>query len=305
MISVCMSTYNGEKYIYKQLQSIYEQIYKIDEVIICDDCSNDNTVKIIAQFICDNDLKNWKLYCNEKNKGYPQNFYYAMQFCTGDIVFLADQDDVWVKDKIANMMSIMDENVHIKLLASKWGIIDEQDNIVKEVVRGKLRGGKDCQRVTLHDILYYYNWPGMSMCYRKEFGEEVLLRSKASNIPHDMALGIMATEIDGFYCSNSKNQYHRRHANNVSVEEFSISKMLKKERKLREIRQYIAMLQEILRCDCLRKMENINKLETKKIIMEERLSNLQKKSRGRMLKQYFKYFGDIRLATVICDWIIM
>ena len=62
MISVAMATYNGEKYIRKQIESIYKQSYPVDEVIICDDQSNDNTVKIINRFIYENHLsKKWKV----------------------------------------------------------------------------------------------------------------------------------------------------------------------------------------------------------------------------------------------------
>ena len=119
MISVCMGIYNGEKYIAQQLQSIMNQTRKADEVILCDDRSTDNTVKIAEKFIEENELADtWKIHQNIQNKGYPYNFYYVMGLCKGDIVFLADQDDVWDVHKIEKMSHIMETHEEIQLLAS-------------------------------------------------------------------------------------------------------------------------------------------------------------------------------------------
>ena len=71
-----MGLYNGERYLEEQLQSILQQTKMPDEVILCDDGSTDATVKIAEQFIEKNGLGgSWKLFCNESNKGYPENFY--------------------------------------------------------------------------------------------------------------------------------------------------------------------------------------------------------------------------------------
>lgn len=73
-ISVALATYNGEKYIEKQLDSIRNQTIKPDEVVIVDDKSSDRTVALINEFIAVNNLVNWKLFVNEKNVGYRKNF---------------------------------------------------------------------------------------------------------------------------------------------------------------------------------------------------------------------------------------
>ena len=103
-VSVCMGTYNGETYIEQQLNTILRQTKAPEEVILCDDGSTDNTVSIIERFIRKNGLDGkWKLYRNKINKGYPSNFYYACSLCNEEIVFLADQDDIWKNDKIEKM----------------------------------------------------------------------------------------------------------------------------------------------------------------------------------------------------------
>ena len=108
-VSVCMGIYNGEKFIEKQLQTIYLQTRRAEEVILCDDCSTDKSIDIVKDFIGRNGLEQtWKVYQNTENKGYPGNFFYAMSLCTGDVIFLADQDDVWVERKIEDMLRVME-----------------------------------------------------------------------------------------------------------------------------------------------------------------------------------------------------
>src|SRR5690606_17055698 len=95
-ISVCIPTYNGEKYIKAQLESILVQLKPEDEVIISDDSSTDNTIEVIKLF-ADQRIK---LFTNNKFKSPKFNLENALSKATGDIFFLADQDDIWEKDKI-------------------------------------------------------------------------------------------------------------------------------------------------------------------------------------------------------------
>lgn len=135
-ISVCMATYNGEKYIRQQIKSILNQIGEDDELIISDDHSADDTLKIIKSF---NDDR-IKIYLNEHEKGYTKNFENAMKKSSGDIIFLSDQDDVWNNNKVNIMLNklknadmvvsdaeVVDENLktiytsHFKLCKVKQG----------------------------------------------------------------------------------------------------------------------------------------------------------------------------------------
>lgn len=109
MISVAMCTFNGEKYIKEQIESIINQSLIPDEIVICDDCSKDNTVNIIKET-----LDNWSgkvhLVVNEKNLGYRKNFEKAISLCNGDIIFLSDQDDVWNRNKIEIMVNALNNS---------------------------------------------------------------------------------------------------------------------------------------------------------------------------------------------------
>ena len=107
MISVVMATYNGERFIVEQMESIRKQSLLPDEVLIFDDGSKDKTVETVEKYICDNQLKSWNIIKNKENKGYSSNFSDAMKAASGDIIFLSDQDDIWIDNKIENMVAIM------------------------------------------------------------------------------------------------------------------------------------------------------------------------------------------------------
>lgn len=106
--SVAMATYNGALYIEKQLMSIFEQSTPVDEVIISDDGSSDGTLEIVEDFISNHNLgERWRLIHNEKH-GVRGNFYNAIRNCTGDVVFLCDQDDVWKGQKVEEICQFFD-----------------------------------------------------------------------------------------------------------------------------------------------------------------------------------------------------
>ena len=108
-VSVVMCTYNGAKYLREQLDSIISQTYPIYELIVQDDCSTDETVAIIKEYM--EKYSFIKLYVNEHNLGFNLNFKSVCMKATGDFVALSDQDDVWFPDKIqkqVNMIAIQE-----------------------------------------------------------------------------------------------------------------------------------------------------------------------------------------------------
>lgn len=92
-ISIALATYNGEKYIQCQLDSIFSQTYTDFEVVICDDVSTDKTVDLIKEYIAKG--AQIRLYSNERNIGFKKNFEHILTLCTGDYIAFCDQDDIW------------------------------------------------------------------------------------------------------------------------------------------------------------------------------------------------------------------
>ena len=98
-ISIALASYHGEKYILEQLESFANQSRIPDELIVSDDCSSDDTIKLIEQFSRNAPFE-VKIFQNKTNLGYSQNFNNALLKTSGDLVFLSDQDDVWFNNKI-------------------------------------------------------------------------------------------------------------------------------------------------------------------------------------------------------------
>ena len=116
-ISVAMATFNGQDYIKDQLNSIISQDKKVDEIIIVDDCSSDDTVKISNE-ILKNSKIDYKVIINSENKGVFYTFYQAIKYCTGELVFLSDQDDVWKKNKVKKILQRFKDDSEICLVFS-------------------------------------------------------------------------------------------------------------------------------------------------------------------------------------------
>lgn len=109
MISVAMCTYNGGTYLSEQLSSIAGQTVPVDELIICDDRSKDNTVEILKSFAANSSFPVY-IHVNEENLGSTRNFEKCLSLCKGDIIFLCDQDDKWREDKVEKQVAYLNAN---------------------------------------------------------------------------------------------------------------------------------------------------------------------------------------------------
>ncbi len=121
MKSVCIATYNGEKFIKEQIESILSQLDSNDEVIVSDACSTDNTLAVINS-IKDARIKVFTQTKHASHSKYPVfekmdnirlNFANALNQANGDVIFLADQDDVWKKNKVSRCIELLKEYVCI------------------------------------------------------------------------------------------------------------------------------------------------------------------------------------------------
>lgn len=101
MISVCIATYNGEAFIQRQLASIFNQSHPVDEIVIVDDHSSDQTCTLIESY----QDPRIHLVINQVNQGPIKSFEKAIKLAKGDIIFLADQDDSWLEDKVKTVMA--------------------------------------------------------------------------------------------------------------------------------------------------------------------------------------------------------
>ena len=216
-ISVLMTTYNGQAYLLEQIRSINNQTRQPDEVIICDDCSTDNTTKIIKDFIKQNSLTNWQLIVNEENKGWMRNFVEGLNYVTGDVVFFSDQDDIWYPDKIAAMSKIMQVNPGVQCLAGGVNKIDgrgeafgEQENIVSIIDSvGKEKRSEKPQKFNVLCFL------GCTVCISEKLAK-VIREMAVTNFPHDQQTWRLAALLGEMYILKYAVIKRRMHGENTS-----------------------------------------------------------------------------------------
>lgn len=218
MISLVMSTYNGSKYLIEQLESIRLQTRVIDEVIISDDCSTDDTFQILKDYVEKYNLLNWNVIKNEENKGWRRNFQELIKMTNGDIVFPCDQDDIWELDKVSNMTRIMEQNPNIKLLASNYTPFYEKNaQTIKLRKDEKLNDGSVCR---LDNDRGFFNImrPGCVYSFRREL-IQYMDEYCSLDDEHDAFLWRIANVLGSVYIYNKSTIQFRRHLKNASRKE--------------------------------------------------------------------------------------
>ncbi len=219
MISVVMASHNGEKYIEKQLQSIAAGTVMPDEVIICDDCSTDKTPQIVKNFIEKNNLKNWHFYQNEKNLGFCLNFFSAIEKAKGDIIFLCDQDDIWLPDKCEQMCDAMHKNPDILSLACRYTIIDGNDNpLPQSSVRfAEFDDSQPFSEITAESLVGCSYVRGFSMCFSSKIKANLKALELKDLLAHDWLINFVAALQSRACYINQVLTKYRSHGNNASL----------------------------------------------------------------------------------------
>ena len=205
MISVCMATYNGEKYIKEQLSSILSQLSEKDEIIVSDDSSTDKTVEIIESF----QDKRIKILKKNKFRQPNLNFENALKYSKGDIIFLSDQDDVWIENKVE---IILNQLKKYDLIVSDAFITDEKLNITNESLFSEVNSNRGILKNIIKNTYY-----GCCMAFKRKVLKKALPFPKTREIGHDLWLGIIADRYFKVKFLKEKLIYFRRHENTLTT----------------------------------------------------------------------------------------
>lgn len=122
-VSIALCTYNGGEWLPRLLESISQQSRLPDEIIICDDRSNDDTLQILRKF-CEDAPFDATLKINQRRLGVTENFNNAIYCCSGDVIFLCDQDDFWLPTKIEKYMHVFESKNSVMLVGSDSELAD-------------------------------------------------------------------------------------------------------------------------------------------------------------------------------------
>ena len=127
-ISVAFIVYNGTQYLRQQLNSILDQTHKVDEIIVCDDASSDNTKEILEEY--KNKHPNlFFIHYNTKNIGPTKNIEKAIQACTGELILFADQDDYWEAHKVETIIKYFEQNLTMNGVFTNGSLMNSKEEL--------------------------------------------------------------------------------------------------------------------------------------------------------------------------------
>lgn len=273
-ISIALCTCNGSKYLIDQLESLKNQTLQADEIVVCDDGSTDNTIEILNRY---KDILNIKIFINEVNLGVTKNFEKAISLCTGDIIFLCDQDDIWEKDKIEKMSKIFDDK-QIGIAFCNGKLINEENKQIKNCTLWNVFGvdNIDKENFTIDFLINKYIFTGIAMAFRDNLKKYILPISK--NAVHDEWIGIIGSYFSKVFFMQKCLVNYRIHKNQQigvysvlslrekykSLNKYKISKI---NQELDKVKDLIIRLTEL---DANEKL--INKLKKKQKFFEHRIT---------------------------------
>lgn len=215
MISVCIATHNGERYITRQLDSILCQIGVEDEVIISDDGSTDNTLTVIED-ILDKRIKVLS-FAQPFTTKHPheyvcRNFENALRYAQGDYIFLSDQDDEWLPNKVEVCMKDLQSH---DIVLHEFMHIDENENVISSL---HYNGSFRTKNYLLRDGKHY----GCAMAFRRGVLDYALPFPRHLLL-HDYWIGILSEILGDFYFEEQPLLRYRIHLQNTSQAKNSLS----------------------------------------------------------------------------------
>jgi glycosyltransferase involved in cell wall biosynthesis len=208
LVSIIVATYNGEKYLLEQLNSIANQTYKNIEIIICDDASKDSTCNIIKAFAQNH--TNASYHINETNKGVNKNFEEGFLKAAGDFIAIADQDDIWLPEKIETQMAlftakeiVLTHSISVRFSGNNLPI-KKQQNITQ------FFEGNDVRKLLLRNSV-----SGHNIIFRQELLKQIT--PIPINIYYDWWIVQTAACNGSIAATNKVLAYQRAHETNVTV----------------------------------------------------------------------------------------
>lgn len=303
MISVAMTTFNGEKYIEKQIESIIHQSLSVDEIIVCDDGSTDHTVELIKKY-------DVTLIQNSQNLGYKLNFKKAMEKCNGDYIFLCDQDDIWEKDKVKDMMNIMESHKNIHVLASSFTYIDGQDQMISTTLNkgysnnnlyNKEVKKNDLVSVLTDEFIYGNYFQGCALVMDKQT-RDFVVHHFDDRLPHDWIISLYASIDGGMYFYNKSEFKYRIHSDNsIGVSTLNqsstehVNRAYRFEERYQKARDALYVL-DVLKSNCIDYyMQNEKEFKAIESFMEHHVSYLKnKKFFGLLGQNRYVYYKKLK-----------
>tara|TARA_B110000879_G_C11164090_1_gene510382 strand:+ start:1171 stop:2256 length:1086 start_codon:yes stop_codon:yes gene_type:complete len=211
LISVVMTTYNGDKFLIEQLDSLLAQIYPRIEIIICDDNSTDATLSILKSYEerVDSGIT---VYCNEENIGYVKNFQKSISHCNGDYLVFCDQDDIWEPDKVAEQYRALDEAKALAVYSDAF-LVDANGRDLNMSLWEAVLDGIPPKEIDYRAFYITNCVTGCTLMIHRQLLDAALPLPKS--VPHDWWLAYHAAYQERLVYTDKKLLHYRQHAGNV------------------------------------------------------------------------------------------
>ncbi|WP_294248494.1 glycosyltransferase [uncultured Chryseobacterium sp.] len=199
-ISVALCTYNGEKFLEEQINSILDQTIAVHEIVVCDDRSTDATLSILDNYL-ETYPEVFKIFRNDTTLKSVKNFEKAISLCTGDIIFLADQDDYWYKDKVETILNFFNHHRNINVICTNGHAIDNESRFLENhfvTWDVFLQFTNETSNFSLFDFLIQKGnfATGASMAFRKSIKDFILPIPEIKGFHHDEYIALVAASND-------------------------------------------------------------------------------------------------------------
>jgi glycosyltransferase involved in cell wall biosynthesis len=213
-LSIAMCTYNGERFLREQLDSFLSQTRLPDELVVCDDGSRDRSGEILTQFASEAPFP-VRIVINQENLGFGKNFEQAISLCQGDVIFLSDQDDYWLPNKISLMAEVFNQFPQAGLCFSDALLVDENLDSLKKMIWGKYGfHWKTLQILPPRFLTYYFLkgggiW-GCSLAIRRSLRDEIFPIPPCWN--HDAWITFLSSTITSIIALPESLIKYRQHS---------------------------------------------------------------------------------------------
>jgi glycosyltransferase involved in cell wall biosynthesis len=196
-----LCTYNGERFLEAQINSLLQQTYPNIEIVVSDDHSTDATKDILQQYATDT---RFKITWQRKNLGAIHNFEYATGQATGEFIAFCDQDDIWLPEKIEKLYRAIGNHW---LAYSDSILIDEEGQSLQRNLSElrKMYSGNDTRGFVFSNVVW-----GHAMMVKKDLLSHVL--PIPEKIPHDIWFAAKATALGGIQWLNEPLTLYRQHS---------------------------------------------------------------------------------------------
>ena len=281
LISIALCTYNGSRFLEKQIMSILNQTYRNIEIIVVDDCSTDNSFEITQKLATTN--SKIKSFRNDKNLGFNKNFEKAIQLTSGAYIAISDQDDIWLESKLQSLIDHINDDWLI-FSNSEW--MNENGQLLgRQILANNFKlKNRDFKSLLFSNIV-----TGHTTLFSRELLNYILpIPAKGY---YDWWIGFVALYHHKITCLNECLTHHRIHSESVLYREKNIYKPSPKADRFKDISINLDVLENY------RYLKEVDKNLIRKIKLAYTTKRCSLYLINTIYKHYQVFFPDLKKRT--------